>query len=527
MTFPRRTAVFLSVCLLSAFTAACSPEPAAVPPSRPLPLPPPAAVVPAKFTAQTLAWGDCTSYSATDSTKRAFQDTKFDCARLSVPLDYAKPDGDTITVAVVRHRATQPGHRVGSLVLDPGGPGASGIDAAVSNVEDNPSSAPVQRFDLVGFDPRGVGASTPRITCLTGAERDADRAGDAASDVSPAGLGRQQADAKAYTEKCVQRTPHGLDMLANVGTRDVARDLDILRGALGEQKLTYLGYSYGTEIGSRYAEEFPGKVRAMVLDGAIDPQQGEVDSLVSQSAGFQHAFDQFAQWCVPRSGCPLGRTIGGATQTFQRLVQPLIARKLTVDGRKLSFSDAITGTTAALYSQRAWNTLTAALTAVKHGDGGLLLDLADSYYERDDSGAYSNLIDVYSAVRCVDNERVSDRATIETAHQQMHQLAPMLDGGTPDMSELDICAMWPVPPTSEAHLPKADGLPPTLVISTTNDPATPYQAGVNLAKDLHGRLLTFEGTQHTAYLEGNACVDQAASDYLTAGTLPPDGTRCK
>jgi pimeloyl-ACP methyl ester carboxylesterase len=520
----RRKAIFLSISLLTAVLVACSPEQATTP-APPVP-PPPAPVTPAKFTAQKLAWGGCAPYATDDFSRSSFQDKHYDCARLTVPLDYAKPDGVTITVAVLRHKASDPAQRIGSLVVNPGGPGASGMSAVASSVEDNTTAVVVRRFDMVGFDPRGVGASTPRISCRTAAEQDADRADDVASDTSPAGLVKQQADAKAYAAQCAQRTTHGDAMLANVGTRDVVRDLDVLRSALGEQKLTYLGYSYGTEIGSRYAEEFPGKVRAMVLDGALDPQQGEVDSLIAQSGGFQSVFDQFAKFCVQRSDCPLGHDAGAATQAYQDLIRPLISKKLPAGDRKLSFADAVTGTTAALYSERQWNMLDAALGMMRQGNGELMVDLADSYYGRDDEGAYSGMTGDYLAVRCVDNTRVADRATIDAAHRRMLALAPILAGGTPDMDELDTCADWPVPATSKAHLPEVRGLAPTLVISTTGDPATPYQAGVNLARDLKGRLLTYQGEQHTVFLEGNACVDKAASDYLTAGTLPPDGTRC-
>jgi hypothetical protein len=214
------------------------------------------------------------------------------------------------------------------------------------------------------------------------------------------------------------------------------------------------------------------------------------------------------------------------SDAFQKLARPLIAKQATAGKRKLSFEDAVMGLSTALYSRDSWSFLNAGLAQLKRGDGTNLLRLADSYYGRDDAGHYHGEIDAYFAVRCVDFARITDRAVIDDAHQKMLKGAPYLAGGTPDTSELDICSTWPVRPTSAAHVPKVGGLPKVLVVSTTHDPATPYQAGVNLAKDLGGALLTFEGAQHTVFLDGNSCVDNAGTDYLVDGKLPAGGTRC-
>ncbi|MEC3980622.1 alpha/beta hydrolase [Amycolatopsis sp. H20-H5] len=533
MTSLRRVSALLAVAVLLASCSTDQQQPS--PPSassapRPTtsssPVPDPAALK--RFTDQKLSWGDCTSYATSEPVKKLYGDKSLDCARLTVPLDYAKPAGDTITLGLLRHKVADPGQRIGSLVLNPGGPGGSGMSAAAGQAR-SPGAAPlVQRFDLVGFDPRGVGASEPRIACYTGAEQDADRADDTESDMSPAGVAKQLAATKDYGAKCVARTPHGLDMLANIGTRDVVRDMDVLRAALGDEKLTYLGYSYGTELGTAYAEEYPDKVRALLLDGAVDIAQDGVESLVTQAAGFQNTFDQFGKWCVARTDCALGRKAEGVTQAFQDLLKPLVTKPVVAGGgRTLSFEDAMLGTNTALYQQSAWEFLNAGLAQIKKGSGQNLLQLADEYSGRSPDGHYDASLDVYFAVRCVDNARVTDRAVIDDAHQRMLKGAPFLTGGTPDTSELDICSTWPAPPTSRAHEPKAENLPKPLVISTTDDPATPYQSGVNLAKDLKGALLTFEGAQHTIFLQGNKCVDAAGADYLINGKLPADGTRCK
>ncbi|MEQ0563607.1 alpha/beta hydrolase [Amycolatopsis sp. NEAU-NG30] len=494
----RAVAALAPVLLLAACTSA--------------PVSPPAPPDLRKFTTQQLNWQPCAG------------ERTLDCARLTVPLDYAAPDGRTVTVGLLRHKAAK--QRIGSLVVNPGGPGGSGTATAASLAKSAAAAPLLDRFDLVGFDPRGVGTSEPRITCRTDAEVDADRATDVESDFSPEGVKKQLAETTAYGAKCAEATKYGKEFLANAGTRDVVRDLDVLRAALGDEKLTYLGYSYGTQIGAAYAEAYPDRVRALLLDGAIDPAQSLVDSLVTQAAGFQDALTEFGRWCAARRDCALGHDPARTTEAFQRLARPLITRPVPAGTRHLSFEDTVTGTFAGLYSRGDWPALNGALTRLAEGDGRTLLAFADGYYERDHDGHYSGALDAYFAVRCVDHTRVTDRAAIDRAHEKMLAGAPFLDGGTPDTSELDICSTWPVPPTSAEHPPHAPGLPKTLVVSTTHDPATPYRQGEELAKDLGGVLLTFEGVQHTVFLQGNACVDRTGIAYLTDGTLPAAGTRC-
>lgn len=490
----------------------------------------PAGTVPAgleRFYAQSLTWGECAPYATSVDARSAFGSNGLQCARLTVPLDYSQPDGDTITIGVMRHKAADSSGRIGSLLMNPGGPGASGMELAANLATQVSGTELGRRFDLVGFDPRGVGASEPEVNCLTDSERDTDRAEDTGVDGSPAGVARQEAESKDFAVQCVQHTAHGTAMLANLGTRDVARDMDVLRSALGDPKLTYLGYSYGTRLGYTYAEEFPGNVRAMVLDGAVDPNQDSLDEEVAQAAGFETAFDQFAAWCAGRPDCALGANPATATQMFQNLVRPLIDHPLPLrDNRKMTYGDATLGTIQALYSQQLWQPLNAGLNALKSGSGDALMALADIYNERDASGHYTNSQDAFTAIRCVDDPPVTDKAEILDADNRFEQVAPFLDDGRPNGAALDPCAFWPVPNTSQPHEPQVTGVPPVLVISTTNDPATPYQAGVDLAKAMNGALLTFVGTQHTAFLQGNQCVDDAGSAYLINDTVPPAGQRC-
>ncbi|MBP2320598.1 pimeloyl-ACP methyl ester carboxylesterase [Kibdelosporangium banguiense] len=491
----------------------------------------PTGTVPAgleRFYGQSLTWGDCVRFAQTASDESTLKAKDARCTRLTVPLDYAKPDGATITIGILRVQAKDQDRRIGSVLVNPGGPGASGLTSAIRLAGQAKDSELGKRFDFVGFDPRGIGSSEPAIRCLTDQERDAERAEDDELDSSPEGVARVEAEQRDYANKCVQRTGDGVEMLANMGSRDVAKDMDVLRSALGDEKLTYIGYSYGTRLGSMYAETFPKNVRALVLDGALDPDQNVVDELVAQGEGFQKAFDAFTQWCVKRQDCALGQDQGRVLQGYWDLLRPLIDRPLDTgeNGRKLSYSDATTGVIQSLYAEELWETLNNGLSELKRQRATTLMMLADTYFERDQNGHYSTTQDAFTAVRCVDDPRVTDKALVLEAQQRYKQAAPFLDDGKPASPALDACAFWPAPNTSQPHVPQIQGLPPVLVVSTTGDPATPYQAGVNLAKALGGGLLTYEATQHTAFLQGNRCVDDAGSAYLVDLTVPPAGLRC-
>lgn len=487
----------------------------------------PAGVVPPgldAFYGQQLAWSDCEPFAAGREERAAFRASGVRCAHVEVPLDYAEPDGDTARIGLLRWLAKDPSRRIGSLLVNPGGPGASGMVAAASLIGSVAGTELGDRFDLVGFDPRGVGASSPQVRCLTTEERHADRL-EVDTDGSPAGVERFEQRSQDYAAKCAERV--GVDALANLGSRDVARDMDVIRSVLGDEQLTYLGYSYGTRIGTAYADAFTGNVRAMVLDGALDPAQDPVEEVVAQVGGFQGAFDAYLEHCVASNRCPLGDDQAKATEVFQELVFPLQEQPVEVGERLLSYTDATTAVIAALYDDQLWGLLTQGLAELAGGEGAVLLYLADSYYGYDrTSGEYSTLIDAFTAIRCVDDQPVTDRAQAKLADQQARQAAPFLDDGAEPSGALDACAFWPAPPTGRVGLPEVDGLPPVLVISTTGDPATPYQAGVALAEALDGRLLTYNATQHTAFLQDSECVDEAAVAYLVDGTLPAEGAEC-
>ena len=444
------------------------------------------------------------------------------CGKIAVPVDYADPEAGAATLALIRFPAT--GDRIGSLIVNPGGPGESGIDAAASIVE---SLLPEvrERFDLVGFDPRGVGASSPALWCNSDADNDRLRA-DPQVDYSPEGVERIEGETKAFVQRCIDKM--GTEFLANVGTASVAKDLDALREAVGDDKLNYLGYSYGTRIGAAYAEAFPDKVRAMILDGAVDPNADPVQADIDQAAAFQQAFNDYAADCAENVSCPLGTDPAKAVDVYRSLVDPLVEQPLkTRDPRGLSYGDAVVGTIMALYSPNLWRHLTQGLTEMTDGRGDVMLALADMYMRRDAQGRYTNATDARIAVNCVDQPPITDRATVIEEDRRLREVAPFLSYGEfTGNAPMSTCAFWPVPPTSTPHTVSAPGLPPVLVISSTGDPATPYQAGVDLAEQLGGALLTFNGTQHTVAFQGEQCVDDYAAAYLIDLTLPPPGASC-
>jgi pimeloyl-ACP methyl ester carboxylesterase len=476
----------------------------------------------------SITWGQC----AGDGYRGKPYPNGAECGTLEVPVDYAKPDGAKAQLALIRFKAT--GDRIGSLVVNPGGPGMSGVTFGADD-EEFLTPAILERFDRIGFDPRGVGGSTPAIRCDSDADFDRSRA-DAGVIVTAADTERENAQSREFVQRCIDKT--GKEFLANVGTPNVVKDLDRLRDALGDAKLTYLGYSYGTKIGSEYAEAYPQNVRAMVLDGAINPAISPVDVVIEQSAAFQTVFDDYAADCAKSPSCPLGSDPAKATDAFRRLVDPLVATPaVTDDPRGLTHQDALLGAFDALYDDDSWPALTKGLQALADGDPpDALLELADEYYERDENGHYSNSDDAFIAIDCLDNSYPKDQAAYVELERRLREVMPFqaygpFNGqagflGGYGRLPWNTCSFWPVASTTQPHRASAPGLPPVLVISTTDDPATPYQDGVDLAEQLGGTLLTFEGSQHTAAFFGNRCVDDATTTYLVDLTLPPTGTRC-
>jgi pimeloyl-ACP methyl ester carboxylesterase len=477
------------------------------------------AVISAPRPGSPIQWGPCRAAAASDQPRIP---AGAECGMLSVPVDYSKPDGDVAQLAMIRFKAT--GEKIGSLVINPGGPGESGVEAAASMASTLPQTVR-ERFDLVGFDPRGVANSTPAAWCNSDADNDRLRA-DPTVEYTQEGVDHIEKENKEFVQRCVDKM--GKEFLANIGTANVAKDLDAIRASLGDEKLTYLGYSYGTRIGALYAEAYPDKVRAMILDGAVDPNADQIEEEIRQAAAFQKAFDNYAADCAQSPDCPLGTDPAKAVDEYKSLVEPLVDHPAeTRDPRGLSYSDAIVGTILPLYSPNLWRHLTQALSELKDGRGDTMLTMADLYMGRDANGHYNNSTDVRVAVNCMDKPHITDRAKVVDEDRRTRDAAPFMSYGQfTGLAPLDTCAFWPIPATGDQHEIKVSGLPPILVVSTTNDPATPYKAGVDLAQQLGGTVLTFDGTQHTVVFQGNTCVDDIAARYLVDVTVPPANTRC-
>ncbi|MGW2214582.1 alpha/beta hydrolase [Nonomuraea sp. NPDC001684] len=442
----------------------------------------------------------------------------FECGTLRVPLDHDRPDGERLELAVVRLPAT--GDRIGSLVLNPGGPGASGVEyarAARLVVGEKVR----ERFDVVGFDPRGVGRSAP-VECLDDEALDAFVAMDTTPDTLEE-RGALEAAARRFADGCRK---HSGRLLPHLGTMDVARDLDLLRQSLGDQKLTYLGKSYGTFLGAVYADLFPGKVRALALDGALDPADSRMLVNTEQAVGFEEALRAYVEDCLGDRDCPFaGRPAEEATDEVGALIRRADTQPLEGGGRRVTEALATLGALTPLYDRASWPELTEALRRALNGDGSLLLRNADQLAGRQDDGTYSNQLAANLAVNCVDGPYPATAAAFAEDAAQASRKAPRF-GAYIVWSSLP-CAFWPARPTFSPHRLTAAGAPPILVVGTKRDPATPYGWARALAGELRsGVLLTYDGDGHTAYGNGSSCVDDAVDRYLVEGVPPKDGTIC-
>lgn len=486
-----------------------------------------------RFLGQKAGWGPCTDPGGSDDERKALADPKFDCATLTVPLDYTKPDGATAKIAMSRQKALDPAARIGSLLLNPGGPGGSGVGFTPSASQGIGTGEVAQKFDLVGFDPRGVGGSTPTIDCSNTAEINAERT-EPPFDSSPQGVAAQEGEYKAFAQRCVDRV--GKEVLENSGTRDVVRDLRIIHKVLGDDKLNYMGYSYGTAIGAEYAAQFPTDVRVMALDGADDLARRVTDPVAAaldQPKGFQLAFTNFATACAGalKEQCPVGADPKAATAVLQKALRPLITTPAPATGagagRTLGYNDASSAVIQSMYSAELWDPLANGLQKLAQGDGSILLQIADLQQGRNADGSYASEMDDLEAVSCVDSPAVTDRAVALDISRQTLVLAPLFDAGYGPSAALDQCAFWPVPPTGRTTPIDARGLPPTLVVSSLGDPATPYENGRALADQLGSRLLTVDNDGHTVALQGlNACADTITTRYLVDATVPDQDPTC-
>lgn len=439
-----------------------------------------------------------------------------ECATLTVPVDHADPTGPTLGLAVIRQPARDPAHRVGSLVVDPGGPGGSGVDYLRDALWGMDPTVR-DRFDVVAFDPRGTGASRP-VDC----RYDMDRY--YALDAAPrdrAGWDALVAGSAAFADACRAEAGSWLD---HVGTDETVRDLDRLRQALGEERLTYLGYSYGTLIGARYAAAYPDRVRALVLDGPIDPALPAAESQLDQAVGFETVLENFLRWC-DRRDCALRDGATSARAAYDDLDDRVRRAGVPVSPRRtLSRTELQIGVATALYSGRSgFPTLAGALAGARSGDGVALAALTDAYTERSPSGAYGTIQDAFFAISCLDGPSIGTVADVRALFDRAGAEAPRLGPGI--VSNALVCAQWPVAGRPAVPLEVPPGLA-VLVVGTTQDPATPYSGAVALAAALHAPLLTVAGDAHTAFDSGDDCVDVRVVRFLLTGRPPARDVRC-
>ncbi|MDR7111278.1 pimeloyl-ACP methyl ester carboxylesterase [Microbacterium trichothecenolyticum] len=447
----------------------------------------------------------------------------FDCATVTAPLDWSDPTKGDIELSIIRSRAEGTDDPIGSLLTNPGGPGASGVDLIRDSVSFAVSEPVRRQFDVIGFDPRGVGESTA-VTCYDAADMDAylfdipegARGTDAWADEL---LARH----KSFGEACDENSD---GILPYITTENSARDMDLLRAVLGDTELNYLGYSYGTFLGATYAKLFPEKAGRLVLDGAVDPSVSNLDVNVTQGTGFESALRAYMADCLTDKECPFRGTVDEAMADLGTLLASVDRDPIpNADGRLLGSDSLMTAIVAALYSQDSWGYLTMALTDVLQGNADIAFQLADFYYDRQGGTYTGNQTEAFRAYNCMDYPTGATDEDLAAAEATLAEKAPTI---APYWFGPDPCEVWPYPPTGVRERITADGAAPIVVVGTTNDPATPYEWSVSLADQLSsGVLVTRVGEGHTGYNKGNSCVDSAIETYLLEGTPPQDGLRCE
>jgi len=487
-------------------SATPTPTPTVTPsatPTTPLPSTP---VSLARYYHQKLTWKDCGSNQ---------------CTRLLVPLDYTKPNGATLKLAVLKVPAQKKSERIGALVVNPGGPGGSGVNYAKSGSLQFGSEL-TDHFDIVGFDPRGVGESHP-LECLGTKGLDQVLAYDPDPD-TPAEVAGMDRMLTRFGRSCLEKSG---ELARHMSTKEVAHDMDVLRAALGESRLDYLGASYGTFIGATYAEMFPKHVGRFVLDGAIDPALSNTQLSLQQGKGFETALRAYLRDCVDGGNCFLGRTVDQGAAAIKKFLAEVDAHPLqTGSSRELTEGLAITGIFLPLYVKEFWPELTSALkAAIENHRGSQLLALSDAYASRGPDGYTDNSMNVLYAVNCLDHDDYVASKDVPKLFASFEKAAPTF--GRAFAYSTASCSKWPVQSGEHTTAIHAKGAPTIVVVGTTRDPATPLSWARALAAELDsGTLITRNGDGHTGFQRGNDCVDNAVEDWLIHGRKPKPDLHC-
>ncbi|WP_328669061.1 alpha/beta hydrolase [Streptomyces sp. NBC_00322] len=483
-------------------------------PGKAAPSTPSEPVLPAALTGQKLDWKRCEAPVKAEGSYAKRPGGQWQCARLKAPLDYRQPTGETIGIALIRSKAEDGSKRIGSLLFNFGGPGGSGVAALPGSADQFKKLH--SRYDLVGFDPRGV-AESAEVTCRGDREIEAAHRLDFTPD-TPSEEEAYIDNSVAFGAGCAKKSGR---ILPHVGTTNAARDMDLIRQVLGDAKLHYLGFSYGTELGGVYAHLFPRNVGRLVLDAVVDPTADYAGHSRGQALGFQRALENYFK----------SRDISSkdGTERVVKLLDRLDRKPLpTHEGRTLTQSLALTGIVFPLYSKDSWPYLTQALDEAENGDGTRLLIMAEAYNSRDQTGHYSTQDHSQRAISCADTKGRVTAAEVRSRHlAEFTKVSPVF-GPYLAWDLAGWCADWPVPGESDTPEVAAAGAAPILVVGTTGDPATPYEGAKKMADELGagvGVLLTNKGEGHGAYGNG-ACVTRTVDAYLLDGTVPANGKTC-
>jgi pimeloyl-ACP methyl ester carboxylesterase len=469
------------------------------------------------------------------------------CATVQAPVDWQHVTSASITLALIKHSAT--GTSKGDLVVNPGGPGASGVDFVDEGVDGVVDSTAARDYNVIGFDPRGVGASTA-VKCYDDAGTDKYLYG-----IDPGAIGSAEwiaAEKKKSRDLAAACEKNTGPVLGHIDTINAAADMDVIRAALGDAKLNFLGYSYGTYLGTIYAGLFPSRVGKMVLDGADDPWGANYapsdpsdnsddfgvdpadDSAVAQAMGFEDALSDYLSSCLSNASatvgvlrCPFLSSLSNAKSRVAGFLSSAAAHPLTdSNGRVMGAAALATAIDDALYDPTDWPDLTRMFVQVQDGNPSEAFELADDYNDRNPDGSYDDNADLANlAIGCLEEGPAVDLKFDRREATELRKVAPIL-GIYSAYGDL-VCSGWPFGPSVFPNPVHADGTGPILVLGTTGDPATPYADAKNLAQQLDsGYLVTFHGQGHTAYDRGDECIDGTVDDYLLKGTVPFDDPQC-